>query len=405
MVERSRFPVSVVLRNTVKVLKHPQYAWAISALQVEKELFNYLYPDRAQGVANKIRQVGFRITDVCNLRCHTCGQWGDNGYLLHENMKTLRGREVPAARYKELLHDLKKNGHAPVLYFWGGEPMLYSGLMDVMEEGARLGMPPTIATNASRVPENVDRMIDFKMFLVQISVDGSTAEIHNAARPAMNAGLDNFKTVTKSFEDLYEKRRMKGVGLPLVASLTTLSRENVTDLVNIYERFKKYTDLQIFYLAWWIDAKNAMAHTADFERRFGTPAKLPFGWVGDWKQMDYKLLSRELKELQRRSRADGLAGVHIMPSIVEPEALERYYTQHNDTFGFDQCVSIFQTPEIDSDGSLSPCRDYHDYIVGNVKEQTLTELWNSPRYVAFRQSVQKDGIMPVCTRCCGLMGY
>jgi len=43
--------------------------------------------------------------------------------------------------------------------------------------------------------------------------------------------------------------------------------------------------------------------------------------------------------------------------------------------------------------------------VGNVKTATLSELWNSERYVAFRRSLTTKGLMPVCSRCCGLMGY
>jgi radical SAM protein with 4Fe4S-binding SPASM domain len=60
---------------------------------------------------------------------------------------------------------------------------------------------------------------------------------------------------------------------------------------------------------------------------------------------------------------------------------------------------------VDSNGDLSPCRDYHDYVVGNIKTHTITELWNSERYKAFRRSVATEGLMPVCSRCCGLMGY
>ncbi|HLZ10787.1 MAG TPA: SPASM domain-containing protein [Chloroflexota bacterium] len=54
---------------------------------------------------------------------------------------------------------------------------------------------------------------------------------------------------------------------------------------------------------------------------------------------------------------------------------------------------------------MSPCRDYHDYVVGNVKTATISELWNSEPYLKFRRSIDRDGLMPVCTRCCGLMGY
>ena len=61
--------------------------------------------------------------------------------------------------------------------------------------------------------------------------------------------------------------------------------------------------------------------------------------------------------------------------------------------------------EVNSNGDLSPCRDYHDYVVCNLKEATITELWNSPAYRKFRHSLDTEGLMPVCSRCCGLMGY
>ena len=87
------------------------------------------------------------------------------------------------------------------------------------------------------------------------------------------------------------------------------------------------------------------------------------------------------------------------------EDLQTYYTDHAALFGFDQCISIYQTVEIDSNGHMTPCRDYRDYIVGNIKEHTISELWNSEAYRNFRQSLAAKGLMPVCSRCCGLMGY
>jgi radical SAM protein with 4Fe4S-binding SPASM domain len=87
------------------------------------------------------------------------------------------------------------------------------------------------------------------------------------------------------------------------------------------------------------------------------------------------------------------------------ENLRTYYTDHRARFGYDQCISIYQVVEINSNGDLSPCRDYHDYVVGNIKEATITELWNSPAYQKFRRSLSQEGLMPVCSRCCGLMGY
>ena len=85
--------------------------------------------------------------------------------------------------------------------------------------------------------------------------------------------------------------------------------------------------------------------------------------------------------------------------------LEKYYTDHNCAFGYNRCVSVYSAVEINSNGDMSPCRDYHDFVVGNVKEKTVTQIWNSAPYRKFRKSISEKGLMPVCTRCCGLMGY
>ncbi len=403
--KRSNVPLSAVLKLARKVIERPDFAKSMVSLQVEKQFFNRLYPNSAEGRANKIRQLSFRITDVCNLRCHTCGQWGDNGYLLDKSINQLRKTEIPVERYIELLRDLKSKGHTPVLYFWGGEPMLYKNLVDLIEEGARLGMPPTIATNGTYIARDAERIVKAPMALLQMSVDGSGRETHNDARPGANKLHNNFADVVAGFEAVKEqKKRLKQL-LPLSITLTTISRANYMDLVNIYEQFKNLADFHIFYLSWWIDQPSADLNKNHFEARFGEKSSMSDGWVGDWNKFDYQELSRQLKELKRRSSGMRNTPVYIMPDLVEVDDLIRYYTDHNSTFGFKQCVSIFQNPEIDSNGNVSPCRDYHDYVVGNVREQTMSDLWNNDRYVKFRKSIATDGLMPVCTRCCGLMGY
>ena len=403
--ERSQVPLSSVLKLSYKMMTRPDYTRAVVSLQAEKNFFNILYPQHNLGRANKIRQIGFRITDLCNLRCHTCGQWGDNGYLLEKDQAELVRSQVSPERYIEQLHDLKRHGHQPILYFWGGEPMLYKGLLDIIDEGARLGMPPTIATNGTNVAKYAERMVSAPMALIQISVDGSNPTTHNAARPGVHKKNNNFQDVIDACEQLQKFKKERGQRLPLVVTLTTINRENYFDLVNIYERFRGLADMHIFYLSWWIDDDAAKAYAQDFRDRFGEDMSLPFGWVGDWNKFDYSVLSQQLKQLERMSKPMNASPVYIMPDITDVEGLTTYYTKHSERFGYNQCVSIYQIPEIDSNGNLSPCRDYHDYVVGNVKDQSIVDLWNSERYVRFRRSITNDGLMPVCSRCCGLMGY
>ena len=190
-----------------------------------------------------------------------------------------------------------------------------------------------------------------------------------------------------------------------MAALTTISSANVHHLVDIYEAYKDRVDLFVYYLSWWIDEDSAKAHDADFSRRFGFAPKLHWGWVGDWTIKDHETLNQQLAEVRRRSQGLRNPPVNVIPNISGLPDLRQYYTDHSATFGFDQCISIFQAVELDSNGDMSPCRDYHDYIVGNVRDHTITELWNCESYKRFRASLFTEGLMPSCTRCCGLMGY
>jgi len=95
----------------------------------------------------------------------------------------------------------------------------------------------------------------------------------------------------------------------------------------------------------------------------------------------------------------------LFPPLHNEQDLRRYYTDHTATFGYDECVSVFMSAEVTASGDVSFCRDYPDYVVGNLGAHTLPELWNGERARRFRSSLAQQGLMPVCRRCCGLMGY
>ncbi len=404
MTKRSSAGLSMVLKNFCRVAPHPWIGVKLAKLEMAKRFFNVLNPRRATGHAGKIRQASFRITDLCNLRCHTCGQWGDSGFLHNQNLKQLKSSEVTPTRYREVFTDLVHHGHQPVVYFWGGEPMLYDGLLDVIDDAAKLGLPPSIATNGTRLAAAAARLVAAPLFLLQVSIDGHTASLHNQLRPSAGIG-DNFRDINLGLDAIRTARTKRGHGLPVIAALTVVSQANRHHLVDIYEAFRDKVDLFVFYLSWWIDTENAATHEQDFSRRFGFCPTKHRGWIGDWKSTDHELLASQFAELQARSRPLSAPAVSIIPPIAGCANLKTYYTDHRATFGFNQCVSIYQVVEINSNGDVSPCRDYHDYVVGNIKTATLTELWNGPAYQKFRQSLHRDGLMPACRRCCGLMGY
>ena len=401
---RNAIRPGTVIKNFGKLAFHPWIWTKLGKLQGEKWIFNLVHPGNGEGKARKIRQISFRITDLCNLRCTTCGQWGKGGFLRDRDLKELKQREVHVSRYVEILADLVHNGHRPLVYLWGGEPMLYKGTLPLIEAATGMGLPVSVATNGTSIATVAARLVSAPLFLLQMSIDGHCAALHNALRPGVGAA-DNFADIQSSLDAVRRERRERGSRLPLIVSLTVISRENAPHLMDIYRAFEDKVDLFVFYLSWWIDQSGASAHDHDFFRRFGHMPALHRGWIGNWKPDDYVALNHQIEEIRTRSSSTGRTPVVFIPHITGLENLRSYYLDHENLFGFDRCVSIYQAVEVDSNGDVSPCRDYHDYVVGNIKHATVSELWNSPRYRRFRQSISKDGLMPVCSRCCGLMGY
>jgi radical SAM protein with 4Fe4S-binding SPASM domain len=398
------------MRELFKVIRQD---WAtftsLAGLQFDKESFNLRHALKPQdGTGDQVRQVSLRITDMCNLRCHTCGQWGDNGYLRGKLLKELKQNEVPVETYKKMVDQIVAAGWSPIWYIWGGEPMMYPGILDLLAYIAERKMPITMVSNGTNVAKHAREIVDTCKVL-WISLDGPNAEIHNRQRPGVSASYDNFKVVEEALAAINEEKQRRNSVFPYLAPISVVARYNIDYLVDIYKFARQYADLHIFYLSWWIDEQSAEDHTADFERRFGFAPHTHLGWLGGWKDFDHSLIFEKFEEMYRllQEPVNGHKRcVPLMyPNLKTPEDIKRYYTDHSEVFGYDQCISIFMTMEIDSNGDVSLCRDYHDYVIGNIKEQSVQEIWRGEAAKKFRKSINTEGLMPVCRRCCGLMGY
>lgn len=390
---------------SLKMIRHPWATKRLIDIQASQWFFNAFHRGPGNGCGDSIRQLSFRLTDRCNLRCTTCGQWGEGGFMHNKDLSQCIKDEVSPGRYIAVINDLIATGHRPLVYLWGGEPMLYRGVLDIMDAATALKLPVSIATNGTRIAAAAERFVRAPLFLLQVSIDGHCADLHNSIRPAPAGAGDTFAAIEDGLAAIHAQRRRQGCSLPFIAALTTISRDNVHHLVDIYEKFKDRVDFFIYYLAWWIDDAAARDHEQDYARRFGAQPVLHRGWIGGWKPHDYQALDSELTRLKQAPRTLAAPPVILIPNLSGPETLQRYYTDHSETFGFTQCISIYHAAEVDSNGDVATCRDYHDYVVGNIKESMLSELWNNPAYCKFRTSLATEGLMPVCSRCCGLMGY
>ncbi len=405
---RSRVLFSSVAKDTLQLAKEGEWSLIRSggALQMAKETFNLRHPFGAKsGEPDAVRLIGIRISDMCNLRCHTCGQWGDNGYLRGIPLKVLKQREIAVEKFMAMADEVKRLGWKPMWYIWGGEPMMYPGILEFIKYLDELGMPVTMVTNGINVAENAAHFVKHLKILF-LSIDGPNAEIHDRQRPGASgaSARSNFAEIDAALKALQAEKTKQNRRLPYVQPITTIAKYNADVLTDIYNYAAPYSNGHLFYFAWWIDQMSADAHTADYERRFGMKPAKHLGWIGDWTDFDHDVVAKKVNEIRAIYKREKKSFPMIWPPLETTEQVQKYYSDHNADFGYDQCVSIYMTMEINANGDVSLCRDYNDYVIGNIKEESVGDIWYGEKAKKFRSSIATDGIMPVCRRCCGLMG-
>ena len=86
-----------------------------------------------------------------------------------------------------------------------------------------------------------------------------------------------------------------------------------------------------------------------------------------------------------------LTGLNQVPSLfdIEKDLNDRYLP----------CYEPWSIVRVTAYGDMYPCLPFR---IGNIRECSPKDLWNSVRYKAFRQWLKKAVLRNACERCCNL---
>ena len=341
------------------------------------------------------QQISVKITNACNLRCKTCGQWGETGYNFERSSAELK-QLVPVDRYLQLADSMKP--HKPIYYIWGGEPFLYSGLFEFTDRIKQNNSLLSVVTNATYLDDRAKDVVEQKWDALMFSLDGPEA-VHDEIRGKKGT----FQKVGEGIDRVQRYKRDNKSRLPWVMALVTVSVDNAAWLDKIFEAGEELgVDCMIIYYSWFTTEEIGNAHTKIFEKKLGiTPTKWQ-GYLFDH-NVDTEALTASLERINNRKwKFEHL----FIPNLHKPEDLAEYYTNPGNFFGYGPCISPWFVTEVMPNGDVAPCRDYPDYITGNLMEASIFEIWNGERYKKFRLALKDSGgTFPICSRCCGLMGW
>lgn len=367
--------------------------------------------------------VQLRVTNLCNLRCPMCGQWGDTGIYRSDRFpasatdgerERARIRELIGAKRQLALDDYVKlldeiAPFQPIVSLFGGEPFLYPDLLPLVREVKKRGLTCTVITNGGRLEKNARELVEAGIDSIAVSIDGPP-ELHNRIR----GQADSFERAAAGVAAVARWREELGRALPMLIAIVPITELNLTEIAPAIEALRGLPiDTINVGLRWFVPKEAGERYELVMKETFGVRAQSWKGFDFEWGKGNAEGharhmtdLVRLLKTLRRRRWMDSTLGkpwISFVPDVA-PEQVPSYFTDFDRVFGHDLCPVAWYFAQVEPDGEVCFCGDFPDYFIGNVRRQAFAEIWRGERAQRFRAKLAKEPL-PICNRCCGSYVY
>lgn len=146
------------------------------------------------------------LTEQCKLNCPQC-------------YKSLSNKELPKEILEDILHQAAEVRVFQIA-FGGGEPLLYSHLSQAVAKTTEYGMSCSITTSGYGLSsQRLSELETLGLNHIQISLGGSTEEIHNHSRDGFSYGIQALQKLQKYTK---EKQSTLSYGINWVARMDTI---------------------------------------------------------------------------------------------------------------------------------------------------------------------------------------
>ncbi|MEI7024450.1 radical SAM protein [Paenibacillus sp. y28] len=338
--------------------------------------------------------VFLQLLESCNLRCKMCFEWGDNGsYKDKPELKKLDSGIV-----MQIIEDFKES--RPYYELYGGEPLLYPQIDEVLAAIKHYGSGVHFPTNGTLLERHAEMLVEHAPERIWVSLDGPE-EINDAQR-----GAGVFQKAMRGIRKLYELRESKGAMYPKIGISTAVTPINWKHLERFYFESLDLSMLDCISveLQQYVTQERYEAYASLLHREFGVPwAPIARGFISDparFSEIDPAELARQLKRIEQHC-GERQMYFNAYPKVISEENIRNYFTAnwHKVTNMKKRCVFPWISTEVNARGEVTSCHNFYDLTLGNVYEQSLKEIWNGQRYKEYRDYLRKN-LFPICPGCC-----
>jgi MoaA/NifB/PqqE/SkfB family radical SAM enzyme len=348
---------------------------------------------RLRRPATHLSKIYIEPTNRCNLNCVTCirNSWDEP---LGEMSSSIFSRIIESMRIFSPPPDVLLGGL--------GEPLSHPNIVDMVRQIKELGSSVELITNGTLLTKSLSvRLIDAGLDMLWVSLDGATPESYKdvrlgAALPEVISNLQEFRHArwAKHYPVSLDLLLQPQLGIVFVAM-----KRNIADLPAVLSLANRLGSMHFL-------VTNVLPYTPEMQEEIlysraitdSVYISAPLLRSLDYPKMDLNPATREpFYQAMRGDHSVSIAGGSL--------------GQRNNQCPFVERGSL----AIRWDGDLSPClallHDHKAYLhryerslkhhaFGNVRNQSIADIWNKPEYLAFRKRIQEFNFSP-CVICGG----
>ena len=365
---RSTPPRDESARRTATAIGDFGLMHGVERLLGDPERFESLRRSLDGGAPPRLLDAKIKLTSRCNLRCRMCHYW-----------ETRREEALATDEWRRVLGELAGAG-ATKVHFSGGEVFLRKDFLPLVEHAAGLGLRVNLTTNGTLVDrDDCRRLVQAGVNAISISLDGPKSKIHDAVRGVPGAFRRTVRTIRRLGR---ESQRVK--------KPPTL-RINFVVMRNNYRRLPEMVDLAASLGA-------SDLHAMPVDEKGPRKNRLSRTQIEEYERDVAPLV----EDARRR------AGFRILPDDVHPfgtsdeeiaASRDGFYARGR--FERESCLAPFLHTFLAWNGDVFLCCMTNGRIepLGNVRRQSVGEVFEGDRYRAVRSDFLAGRHFGDCARC------
>ncbi len=103
-------------------------------------------------------------------------------------------------------------------------------------------------------------------------------------------------------------------------------------------------------------------------------------------------------QLEKIDNHEWKFNVRYFPKIKKEEMQDFIAGKALVAQGLKECNSISMRMDVMPNGDVSTCKHFKEFTIGNLKDKSISEVWNCEDFNRFREIVDKE-LMPICAQC------